>query len=545
VVEFGFERRSGRVISIARAMLASLFVLSVWVDPTQPAFGAGAAYVLLGGYALISIALAVVTWKEWWLDAKLAGLAHLLDVAVFAALVVLTAGYTSPFFVFFSFLLLSAAIRWGWRETALTAAALILLYVSTGAAVVLTDPGNFELQRFIIRAGHLVILSALLIWFGMHQSNAFSGIRLDRAAPASIDQSPLAAGLTSAANAVGASSALLFWRDSKSGQEQLLTFGVGDGTLPANVRTPIRGANGRKPYLYDIGSNRAVIDVPGRMPSFHRADELLDVDAAMAIGLRRGLAVPLRLETGSGEVFLQGVRSLSADHLRFAEELSRDIVGQIQRHELLQAVEERGEARARLSFARDLHDSVVQFLAGTAFRIEAILRKGRTGGAIETDLEELKSLMLKEQGELRTYMVALRGGHEIKSAAAADELRALCQRLSQQWDIDCAIDVDLPPGPIPVRVYLDAQQLVREAVANAVRHGKAAKVRIGISSADEAIQLQIVDDGRGFPTESSAAGLQPRSLRERVSQAGGDVALASGSGGTSVTVTLPLKGQPQ
>ena len=56
-------------------------------------------------------------------------------MAVFAVIVFSTNGYTSPFFLVFILPLLSAAIRWGWRETALTAAALVLLFFSGGMLV--------------------------------------------------------------------------------------------------------------------------------------------------------------------------------------------------------------------------------------------------------------------------------------------------------------------------------------------------------------------------------------------------------------------------
>ena len=42
-------------------------------------------------------------------------------MAVFTAIIFSTNGYTSPFFLFFILPLLSAAIRWSWRETLLTA----------------------------------------------------------------------------------------------------------------------------------------------------------------------------------------------------------------------------------------------------------------------------------------------------------------------------------------------------------------------------------------------------------------------------------------
>ena len=114
------------------------------------------------------VLVAAAVWNSWWRDALLSGPAHVVDIMVFTLLMFGTHGYTSPFFLSFVFILLAAAIRRGWRETAMTAAALIALYVTAGAIAGAGDE-QFEWQRFIIRGGHLIILSAILIWFGVNQ----------------------------------------------------------------------------------------------------------------------------------------------------------------------------------------------------------------------------------------------------------------------------------------------------------------------------------------------------------------------------------------
>ena len=53
-------------------------------------------------------------------------------------------------FIVLIFVLLSAAIRWGWRATALTATLLTLLYLIAGLLVA-TLSTDFELQRFVVR----------------------------------------------------------------------------------------------------------------------------------------------------------------------------------------------------------------------------------------------------------------------------------------------------------------------------------------------------------------------------------------------------------
>jgi signal transduction histidine kinase len=537
MVGFGFKRRSGRVISLARVMLATLFLGAVWADPSQPTRGAEVTYVMLAGYAAVSAAIAAMTWNSWWSDARLAGPAHILDVVIYTALVYSTEGYTSPFFLFFVFILLSAAIRWGWRETAVTAAALIMLYLIAGLAA--SSPETFELQRFIIRSGHLIILSALLIWFGVHQGQSHSLARLDEAALATPDESPLVTGLVAAARMAGAPEALLVWREDGV---TVLSYRGGEIHAPKDGGPPLLD-RADTPLIYDLETGRVLSYEPNRAPLQLEAASLFDREAARLLGLRRGLTVPLQLETGRGEIFLERIDGLSTDHLQFAEELSRAVAAHIRRHALLQAVEQSGEARARLSLARDLHDNVVQFLAGAAFRIEAMLRKTRNREDVQTDLGELKALMLGEQGDLRSYIEALRAGREIEVAASKAVLEALCGRLAAQWGIECRFHATAPERMIPMRLHIDAQQIVREAVANAVRHGGATSVRIRLDVDDSDMELCITDNGRGFAADIAASDQQPRTLRERAREAGGDVALASGREGTSLTITLPLKGR--
>ena len=123
-----FQLSSGRVIALGRLLLAFLFLLAIWIELGHRSEAPFQALVLAVAYLFFSAAILLGTWNDWWLDAKLAGSAHALDIAMFTLMVLLTHGYTSPFFTFFVFLLLSSAIRWGWRATALTAALVAVLY---------------------------------------------------------------------------------------------------------------------------------------------------------------------------------------------------------------------------------------------------------------------------------------------------------------------------------------------------------------------------------------------------------------------------------
>jgi signal transduction histidine kinase len=207
---------------------------------------------------------------------------------------------------------------------------------------------------------------------------------------------------------------------------------------------------------------------------------------------------------------------------------------------LLCAIEEGAAARTRLSLARDVHDSIVQFLAGAAFRVEAVMRVSKGGGPVESDLKELKRLLIEEQGEIRAFVSALRRGRELELAEAVEELKALARRLGQQWSVVCHVDARDDGASIPIRLQLDLQQLLREAVANAVRHGGASRIDVDLGLDDDRLRVEVKDNGSGFLPCNGASPAEPWSLKERVDRAHGSLALDSKPGCTKLVITLPL-----
>jgi signal transduction histidine kinase len=535
----GIQHSSGRVIALGRLLLATLFLIAIEVDYSQPTHAPDATFALLIAYLVFAAAIAFVTWNNWWLDARLAGPTHAVDIVLFTLLVLLTEGFTSPYSSFFLFVLLSAAIRWGWHLTAATAILLILLYLTAG--MLLGTPGSpLELYRFVVRTGHLVILSLILIWFGANQWRARFYFRdEDRLARPTLEESPLETGLRAAMNGVRASAGVFVWRNQ--GRSKFAGLAIRDGEL-ATVGVPglaIAHALARTPFLYDLGRNRALRKDAERNLARFAARDVIAPQAVAELGLSEGLAIPVRSDWGEGELFLEAVPNLSTDHIDLGEQIGADVAAHIQKHTLLKAAEESAEARSRLTLARDLHDSVVQFLAGVAFRLEAMKRSKAAGRDVEPEIDELKQLMLQEQRELRSFITSLRSGPLVALNVLAKDLQSLADRLSKQWDVRCEFSARPAEMMIPTRVHLDAHQLMREAVANAVRHAKAKSVTVGLAAAADRLQLEIVNDGAEFPVRGERPEM-PISLRERVEQAGGALDLSRGMGVTKMSIWLPI-----
>ena len=534
-----FKFHSGRVIALGRVMLALTLFLIVIFGRSPSELTQSYPFLIL--YAANAVVIAVATWKNWWLDARLAILTHGIDMAVFTGLAFSSTGTSSPFILFFILPLLSAAVRWSWRETALTAAVLIALFMVGGFLLAGTD--GFSSQRFVLRAANLVILTLLLIWFGVHQHFARTFFRLeDSESVVREGENPLAGSLVFAMRASEAAGGALIV--GPVGEEACDGFTVASGvgrnfTAEHALLRPF-GDGGNIALLFDRRAGRALSRPPEGRFRFLNLPDVIDIDEAQALGLTAGVIAEINSSTHHGWLVLWDVPDLSTDYLDFGRELAATVGALLERYALLEAIEAGAAVRTRLSLARDVHDSIVQFLAGAAFRLEAIKRSARSGAAVVGDLDELKRLLVEEQSEIRGFIMALRRDRDLELAEAINELRVLADRLSQQWSVDCNVNGNGETGSIPIRLQLDLQQMLREAVANAVRHGGAKRVDVGVAVENNHLQLRVVDDGSGF--KKTGNGSEPWSLKERVERAHGSIDLVSRPGSTNILISLPLAG---
>ena len=118
----------------------------------------------------------------------------------------------------------------------------------------------------------------------------------------------------------------------------------------------------------------------------------------------------------------------------------------------------------------------------------------------------------------------------------------LCQLLSRQWGVDCRCGCQPEPGWVSLRTQLDVQHLIREAVANAVRHGGATEVTVGMCRDADRLRLAIIDNGRGFPQPSDGEQVPPpASLSARVREMNGELEVTSAAQETSLIIRLPME----
>lgn len=104
--------------------------------------------------------------------------------------------------------------------------------------------------------------------------------------------------------------------------------------------------------------------------------------------------------------------------------------------------------------------------------------------------------------------------------------------------IEADIEQDLL-GDLSERGGTELLRVVQEALTNVRRHSGARFARPGVASSEDAVRVEVSDDGRGFDPEALPPGVGTLGMRERA--LGGRLELGSGPGsGTTVRFQAPL-----
>ncbi|MFT3784045.1 MAG: CHASE4 domain-containing protein [Nibricoccus sp.] len=203
------------------------------------------------------------------------------------------------------------------------------------------------------------------------------------------------------------------------------------------------------------------------------------------------------------------------------------------------ALSETIEDRAQL--ARDLHDGVIQSIYAAGMGVAAAQALFKTDPeAAAQQLEQIRKSLNDTIREARGFISGL-------EARIADDrpfglaVETLLESMSWIRRTKASVQIDeITARQLPQSTRAQALQMIREAVSNSLRHGKANNLVITIQKKADTIILSVRDDGLGFDTSqkhSSGHGLS--NLVERARAAGGSATIESTPGkGTCVSVAF-------
>lgn len=216
----------------------------------------------------------------------------------------------------------------------------------------------------------------------------------------------------------------------------------------------------------------------------------------------------------------------------------------IERVELLARADlARQDERSRI--AADLHDSVVQDLAGVAFELAGNADQvcDRSPDQLADALRHGAEVSRSSIAQLRTLLVQLYPGEP----SAFDLGRALQQLAADLKGRGVKVDVAVEPFPVDQELRSLLYRAAQEGVRNVARHAAATRATISLTRSDGIATLLIEDDGQGMTpgdlVEQRAAGhIGLTLLADRVRTQHGELTISSEPGrGTRLTVWLPLE----
>ncbi len=200
----------------------------------------------------------------------------------------------------------------------------------------------------------------------------------------------------------------------------------------------------------------------------------------------------------------------------------------------------------RQSMSRELHDSIGGNLAALKFILEESLELASENSPAAASLENAISFLsqtIKESKRIAAKMRPL----TLDDLGIVTTLRGYIKQIAGQYKtirIDSRIDIREEDVTEERKIML--YRILQEALTNAVKHGHAETVDIGLHIAEGFLVLEVKDDGVGFDPhalmsrEDPLSGLGLKSMRERVEICRGTFSIESGAGrGTLLRAAFP------
>jgi len=261
-------------------------------------------------------------------------------------------------------------------------------------------------------------------------------------------------------------------------------------------------------------------------------------------GARSTVGVPVVVDGAFWGVLAVGSRGL--------EPLAADVIERLEKFtQLLATAIANAETRAELDASRarivatadatrrrierDLHDGAQQQLVSLALALRAA--QAKVPPTLTQHKGELAQVIEGLTGVLDGLREIALGIHP--AGLSEDGLTPALRRLAARSPLRVNLDVRAD-GRFPEAVEVAAYYVVSEALTNAAKYADTLNVDVLVAADDEALRVEVCDDGRGGADPNRGSGLL--GLRDRVEAIAGTMRLASPlEAGTSLCVVLPFR----
>jgi signal transduction histidine kinase len=274
-----------------------------------------------------------------------------------------------------------------------------------------------------------------------------------------------------------------------------------------------------------------------------------EIEQRIALILHRAnisaaLVQPMQIDRTRGGVVCAITRPVDAVKIAEAFHLGRHVTDMSDFLSRIATAERNFIADAHDVARRDLHDGVLQSLAALRMRLLLVAkRKDVVNTPVDLEIRKTVDILTLEQSRLRGFLEKSESGdHTVNLVSQLD----ICVRsISLQWDIDVALKSEEPAIPVDAESSFNIEHLIREVIANAVRHAKSKSLTVSLSLKQDALMIAVIDGnplaegGQGF--EKPALTLKSASLRDRLRLVHGEAYVEGLGKGTLLSVRIPMQ----
>jgi signal transduction histidine kinase len=284
------------------------------------------------------------------------------------------------------------------------------------------------------------------------------------------------------------------------------------------------------------------------------------------VEVKAELAVPiLHVDQPLGVLNVESHESFAPEDTASLQIVADHLAVAIRNARLFQSAQALAALEERQRLARDLHDSVAQILFSVtllAQSLGAAWRRDPQEG--EREVQRLLDLTRTALAEMRALLAELRPAEPVPELAHAESTLSSLSRIRREGlaqSLRAHLAEAVPAGtrwelravryrPQPLEIEEVLYRIAAEAVHNAVKHARAARLDLSLSVLAGRARLRVRDDGRGFDPQQAArrrhgdlrgGGLGLLSMRERAESIGGRLRLTTRAArGTTIDVVLPV-----
>jgi two-component system nitrate/nitrite sensor histidine kinase NarX len=322
--------------------------------------------------------------------------------------------------------------------------------------------------------------------------------------------------------------------------EELLGIGpirlyLHDRNSPEPVQALTTAAKARPYYCRDHDCNACLI-------SPHALD-----DAPHDGADSRRLMLPIRTSTallGTLEAWYPAKEGLPETGRRLLETLSDQLATAIFLQRQMTEQQRLTLAEERAVIARELHDSLAQSLSYLKMQVARMRRLDIVPDNTDRHndiLNELSTGLNSAYRQLRELLTTFRLKLDTPDLRTA--LQQTVVEFGERLPNPVQLTYDLPQAMLSANEEIHVLQIIREGLANTVKHADATQVEVVVSFHSPKVQVQIMDNGKGLPdSEQPPQHYGLIIMQDRARTLGGEIVIQNRSeGGVSVEFAFAPK----